>query len=364
MSAPAARRLFVIALVLAAAGLACAVSDLPLAPTATAPPTDPPSPTVIVAPTATPTPAPTPTPTATPLSAGLVEVPIPGGDFAAGLGDWDYTAPEYVIWQDGYVRLNAAEAPRGAAIARDLEVPAFSRVILRFRYRSQNVAAGECALEPRPGDVRVFPADNQWRAAEIDFTAEAGTTYQVGVSTLPGGACDWIHVDDFVWLAPPSEAPPTPASAAPGVTPTLGAIPAAFAFTQDFIVTADGDFPAGLPGALNDGLPSTWASLRNGRGLWQFNLGRAHTVAGLRLLAVRDRDEETTLLAIESSLDGVEWTPVYVPAGQCGATPNCAVLPQGEQVDLPFGPVDARYLRLRGGPTAFALAEVHIAIRP
>jgi hypothetical protein len=268
----------------------------------------------------------------------------------------------YVIWQAGYARLNASEAPGGAALARDLPVPAHSAVILSFRYRSENVAGGECAIEPRPGDVRTFPADNQWREAQVDFTAEAGTIFQVGVSTHTGGACDWVHVDDFTWLIPAAEGPP-PGQVSP--TPTLAAIPASFVFTRTFTVSADDlSFPAGQPSTLNDGQPSTWASLRNGRGLWQFDLGRNQTVAGFRLLAVRDGDQDTTLLGVEISFDGHNWVTIVTPAGQCGEVPNCLVVEQGEPVDLPFGPLEARYLRLRGGPTNFALAEVEIAVQP
>jgi len=283
------------------------------------------------------------------------------GAFDDDLGEWTITDPLYVTWQAGYARLNASEAPGGAALARDLPVPATSLVTLSFRYRSENVADGDCAIEPRPGDVRTFPADNQWREAQVDFTAEAGTVFQVGVSTHTGGACDWVHVDDFAWLIPAAEGPP-PGQVSP--TPTLEAIPASFVLTRTFTVSAEGDFPAGQPSTLNDGQPSTWASLRNGRGLWLFDLGRAQTVAGFRLLAVRDGDQDTTLLGVEISFDGQNWVSIYTPAGQCGEVPNCLIIEQGELVDLPFGPLDARHLRLRGGPTNFALAEVEIAVLP
>jgi hypothetical protein len=291
-------------------------------------------------------------------------MPIPNGAFEDGLSAWDITDPAYVTWQDGYARLNASDAPGGAALARDLEVPAASSVTLSFRYRSENAAEGECAIEPRPGDVRTFPADNQWREAKVDFTAEAGTVFQVGVSTHTGGACDWVHVDDFAWLIPAEEAPPTPDPNLATPTPTLAAIPASFVFTQTFTVSAEGDFPAGQPAALTDGLPSTWASLRNGRGLWLFDLGRTQTTAGFRLLAVRDGDQDTTLLGIDISFDGHNWVNIYTPAGLCAEIPNCLILEQGEPVDLPLGPFEARHLRLRGGPTNFALAEVAIAILP
>jgi hypothetical protein len=373
MSAPAARRLLCAGLGLALAGLACATTDVPIDPNATAPgavnaATLPPAAsdtpaateTEIVAATATPRSTDTPTPE----PVGFAQLPIPDGGFETGLGDWLVTDPDFVTWQDGYARLNAIEAPGGAALARDLEVPAASSVTLHFSFRSENVADGDCEIEPRPGDVRVFPADHQWRDAEVDFTAEAGTVFQVGVSTHIGGACDWVQLDEFYWLIPAGEAPPTPLPTVRAPTPTLEAIPASFVFTQTFTVSAEGDFPAGLPSTLNDSLPSTWASLRNGRGLWQFDLGQQRTVAGFRLLAIRDGGQDTTLLGADISFDGHNWITIYTPEGQCGETLNCLVLKQGEPVDLPLGPLETRHIRLRGGPTNFALAEVQIAILP
>ena len=44
--------------------------------------------------------------------------------------------------------------------------------------------------------------------------------------------------------------------------------------------------------------------------------------------------------------------------------PACAIIPQGADFDLPFGPLPVRHLRLRSGPTALALAEVQFAIMP
>ena len=147
-------------------------------------------------------------------------------------------------------------------------------------------------------------------------------------------------------------------------TPVLAAIPPEATFTRTYTATADGDFPYGLVRALSDGQITTWVSLRNGRGVWTFDLGAPATVAGIRLYAHRDRNQDTTLLAIEYSADGQTWQPFYTPTTTCGATPACAVLPQDGDYDLPFGPLTARYFRLRSGPTAFALAEVQFAVMP
>ncbi|MCC7358295.1 MAG: discoidin domain-containing protein [Anaerolineales bacterium] len=136
------------------------------------------------------------------------------------------------------------------------------------------------------------------------------------------------------------------------------------AFTRAYTATADGDFPYGLVRALSDGQITTWVSLRNGQGVWSFDLGAPAAVAGVRLYAHRDRNQDTTLLAVEYSQDGQTWQPLYTPAATCGATPACAVVPQDVNYDLPFGPVSARYFRLRSGPTALALAEVQFAVMP
>jgi hypothetical protein len=147
-------------------------------------------------------------------------------------------------------------------------------------------------------------------------------------------------------------------------TPVLSAIPPEATFTRAFTATADGDFPYGLVRALSDGQITTWVSLRNGQGVWTFDLGAPASIAGVQLYAHRDRNQDTTLLAIEYSADGQTWQPLYTPTTSCGSTANCAVIPQDVNFDLPFGPVAARYFRLRSGPTAFALAEVQFAVMP
>ncbi len=147
-------------------------------------------------------------------------------------------------------------------------------------------------------------------------------------------------------------------------TPTLAAIPLEATFTRVFTTTADGDFPYGLIRALNDAQVSTWASLRNGRGVWQFELPGTPVVSGVRLYAHRDRDADTTLLGIDLSLDGQSWIVVYKPLTTCGATPACAVIAQEADFDIPFGPLPARFIRLRSGPSALALAEVQFALMP
>jgi hypothetical protein len=114
---------------------------------------------------------------------------------------------------------------------------------------------------------------------------------------------------------------------------------------------------------MRDRRTETWASLRGGDAAWIFDLGSPQNVAGLRVWAQPDANEPTTLRAIQVSGDGTVWTTVYTPSGDCGV-PNCESLPQREFVERGFTPTAARFVRLNGGPTRFAFAEVEIAVLP
>lgn len=167
---------------------------------------------------------------------------------------------------------------------------------------------------------------------------------------------------------PPSGDTPTPTeTAAPTETAPSGlaAIPDNATFTQVFTVSSEGGTLVGRAQDLADGQTITWASLRDGGGdeFWIFDLGSEQNVAGLLVYSHRDGNEDTTLQTIEVSTDGATWTPTYVATGDCGAL-ACDILTQDEYVDLPFGPARARYIRLRGGDTRFALAEVQVATVP
>jgi hypothetical protein len=166
---------------------------------------------------------------------------------------------------------------------------------------------------------------------------------------------------------PPGETPTPTETAAPTETAPSGlaAIPDNATFTQAFTVSGEGGELVGRAQDLADGQTITWASLRDGGGdeFWIFDLGSEKNVAGLLVYAHRDGNEDTTLQTIEVSTDGTTWTPVYVATGDCGFL-ACDILTQDEYVDLPFGPARARYVRLRGGDTRFALAEVQVATVP
>ena len=84
--------------------------------------------------------------------------------------------------------------------------------------------------------------------------------------------------------------------------------------------------------------------------------------AGLRLTAHRDGNEDTTLRGIDVSTDGAAWTEVYAARGDCAGTTACDVIAQAVPIEFAFGPVDAQYVRVRSGPTRFALAEVELAV--
>lgn len=399
MPTNALRRLLLGALCLSGAILACAQAEVPIVPGEQQLATP-----VALAPSATPTAVdatraaretstvlaltPSPTPSVAPTATRDYDVvPIPNGTFDTDLSVWSFT-PDWVTWQDGYARVNASDNIGGAILVQTVHVPAAPLVSLHFSVRSEDAGSGECWVETKFRNVQVFPEDHQWREFEIDFTPEAGTDAPVTLSAKNNGHCHWLNFDDIYWKVPPgfgqiAEAPqatatveaaltpeagaasatPAEATATAAPAPTLGAIPADATFTREFSVSREGGQLIGAPADLRDDQTLTWASLRNGPAHWVFDLGAAHELVGVRLYAHRDGNEDTTLLGVEVSADGATWTPVRTGSGTCGDTANCDVVEQETFVDLAFNPVTARYIRLLGGPTRFALAEVQIAIR-
>ncbi len=174
---------------------------------------------------------------------------------------------------------------------------------------------------------------------------------------------------------PPTETPvPPPATDTPGPAetpspaPTVGSNPAGIpenaTFTQQFTVSNEGGTVIGRPRDMADGRTETWASLRGGDASWILDLGSPQNVIGLRVWAQPDGGEETTLRIIEVSADGANWGPVYVGDGTCGDVPQCDFLVQREFFDFGFGPLTIRFIRMHGGPTRFAFAEVKVALAP
>ncbi len=399
MPTNALRRLLLGALCLSGAILACARAEVPIVPGEQQLATP-----VALAPSATPIPVdptraaaetnavlrltPSPTPTIAPTATRDYDIiPIPNGTFDTDLSVWSFT-PDWVIWQDGYARANASDNIGGAILVQTVHVPAAPLVSLHFSVRSEDAGTGECWVESKFRSVHIFPEDNQWHEFEVDFTPEAGTDAPVNLTAKNNGHCHWLDLDDVYWKVPPGfgqlaatveltasvEATLTPEAGAASATPaeatatvapaaTLGAIPADATFTRDFSVSREGGQLIGTPADLRDDQTITWASLRNGPAHWVFDLGAPHELVGVRLYAHRDGDEDTTLLGIDVSPDGATWTLVREGSGSCGDTANCDVIAQETLVDLAVSPATARYLRLRGGPTRFALAEVQIAIR-
>jgi hypothetical protein len=167
-------------------------------------------------------------------------------------------------------------------------------------------------------------------------------------------------------LLPPTETPILPTETQSASTPVVsnpGIIPENATFTRNFTISNEGGTLAGRPRDMLDNRIETWASLRGGDAAWIFDLGSPQNVAGLKLYAHPDNNEETTLRRIEVSTDGTNWTPIYVGGGDCGV-PECDRLQQREYLDFGFGPVQAQFIRMRGGPTRFAFAEVQIALLP
>jgi hypothetical protein len=155
----------------------------------------------------------------------------------------------------------------------------------------------------------------------------------------------------------------------PTLIPTVGSppggiLPPGSALTQNFTISNEGGTLFGRVQDLIDGRTTTWASLRGGNAIWIFNLGSSQNVDGLRVYAHSDAGQTTTLLAIEVSPNGTNWTAVYTGDGNCSGVPNCDTIQQNEYVDFALGPVAAQYMRLRGGPTNLALAEALIALSP
>jgi hypothetical protein len=390
---PATRRLLLAGLSLAAAALACARAEVPivpgglsiatpqvLPPTATEPPLELATATSELAEGtrgASTSTATEPPPTAT-APVTFASVPLQNGTFDTDLSGWNLT-PNWTLWQDGYARLNAAQAGPGAVLVQITNVPQASEVRLAFSARSEDARGGECIIRSHLDTLLTLPADGEWHPLEVDFTLAAGTQTAVNLQARNNSHCEWVNIDDVHWLVPaepgsvadatatPGEASEATATVEPSATPppataTLSAIPANAIFTQDFTVSAVGDSPVGAPADLRDGQTITWASLRNGTGAWVFNLGSVSTVAGLRVVAHRDGDQDTTIVGIDVSADGAAWTEVYRPGGTCGGTANCQVIDQGTPVELPVTASQAQYVRVRSGPTRFALAEVEVAV--
>jgi hypothetical protein len=158
--------------------------------------------------------------------------------------------------------------------------------------------------------------------------------------------------------AGPTAVPGTPASGSGSFPPNASLIrPAA--------VTAENGTVFGDPKDILDGRDITWASLRDGAGneTFTFDLGAAQKVAGVRLLAKYDGGQQTTLQLIEVSPDGQAWTTVYTATGDCGAL-ACDVLPNAEPIEIAWNAVSARFVRLRGGDSRFAFADVQAAVVP
>jgi hypothetical protein len=391
---PAPRRSLLAGLCLAAAVLACARAQVPIesgvpsvATVLVIPPTSTQAPVVLASATgelaeatggataglpATATPAPTATPE---LAFNLV--PLTNGSFDNDLGGWNVT-PNWTLWQDGYARVNAIQ---GALLVQFTNVPQGEDVRLHFNARSETVRSGECQFESNEDKRHAFAADGEWHEVEVDFTPSAGTQIAISLQARSNNNCDWLNLDDVYWrvaggdnvvsaatatpegATPIAEVPTPEPSATVDVGPTAPAgIPAGAIFTRDLSVTASGDSAVGVPSDLVDGQTVTWASLRNGTGAWVFNLGGVHSVAGLRLTAHRDGDQDTTVRGIDVSTDGLTWTEVYRPGESCGGTANCQVIAQGTPVELAFGPIAGQYVRVRSGPTRFALAEVEVAV--
>lgn len=163
----------------------------------------------------------------------------------------------------------------------------------------------------------------------------------------------------------PTPLPTTAGAPTPNTAPPTGNVPfpEGTTFSGNFLPSVEGGSRFGELSSLADGNTLTWASARGGNAAWILDVRAPKKLAGLRVFAWPDAGEPTTVLGIDVSNDGITWIPAFVAGGNCGV-PNCDTLPQRQFVELGFTPVTAHYLRLRGGPTRLAFAEIQVALAP
>jgi hypothetical protein len=162
----------------------------------------------------------------------------------------------------------------------------------------------------------------------------------------------------------------TPTGRAPTATRQVAGsapqpLPAGARLTREYEISGEGGQLVGNARDVRDAREITWASLRGEGATWVIAFADARQIVGVRLFAQRDGAEEdpVTLTRIEVSADGQTWTDAYVPAGECGV-PNClAMIPLTYQ-EIGFTATEARFLRLRSGPTRFAFGEIEVALAP
>lgn len=207
-----------------------------------------------------------------------------------------------------------------------------------------------------PTSVLALPSDTPTLTPLPTDTPPPTDTPQPTTTNPPATPTSALTQPPTATSAPAATQPPAPGG---GPQP----IPANATFTQQFIVSYEGSKVTGRPVDMTDNRTITWASLRDGNAAWIFDLGSQQRVAGLKVWAQPDGGDPTTLLSIQVSSDGANWTTVYTGRGDCGV-PQCDTLVQRDFVDLGFSATTAQFVRLNGGPTRFAFAEVQIAVVP
>lgn len=226
-----------------------------------------------------------------------------------------------------------------------------------------------------PGPAATLPPDLGYPAPAATLSSDAGypapgatpTTYVQPLpsdTAAPGASTTPIRVATATAPAAASPTATRAAGAAAG-TPAAGPLPlpggsrAILAYT----VANEGGVVVGRPEDLHDGRETTWASLRAGPAAWVFHLDAATTIVGVRLYAQSDGGDPVTLTRIEVSADGSTWQTTYQGQGNCGL-PGCDTLTPKVYTDIGFGAHPGQHVRLSGGPTRFAFAEVQIVVVP
>jgi len=318
MPNPAMRRLLTAVISLALAALACARADVPFTPAVpvTVPPRLPPPTSVFTnTPESSPTtPATDSPPTETPLS-GYPGPETPIAEATTGGYPGGEASPTVIVVAE--VSPTPTDTPISEPAATDTAVP-------------------------------VVPTDTP-ASAPTDTPVPAATDTPAPQPT------------DTAVPVPPTATQPIPTPAGP----PPGNFPPGTVFVQDFKVTFEGTiYPAPRWVTwLTDGKTTSWVSLDGGNGAWILDLGNARNFVGLRLYP-HHTDQDPSLLGIEASTNGTDWTALYVGEGNCDGTPSCDTLASEQFLEFPLGSLSAQFIRLRGGPTRFAFAEMQVAVIP
>ena len=106
-------------------------------------------------------------------------MPLQNGTFDTDLSGWNLT-PNWTLWQDGYARLNAAQAGPGAVLVQITNVPQASEVRLAFSAPMDwDSVERAIAIDPKPTEVYTSTSDTEYF---VYFPLKPETDYRVTVA--------------------------------------------------------------------------------------------------------------------------------------------------------------------------------------